>query len=86
MREDGFSPREALRTFLVEVVSRFLCSPQYTLAAGNLIGLLRGFDAAGNSGKVAAGWQGVRTVRSGLRQKFYPSPLLLSLGRQKASP
>jgi len=41
------------------VVSRFLCSPQYTLAAGNLIGLLRGFDAAGNSGKVAAGWQGV---------------------------
>jgi hypothetical protein len=56
------------------------------LVAGNQIGLLRGFDAAGNGGKVAAGWQGVRTVRSGLRQKFYPSPLLLSLGRQKARP
>jgi len=29
------------------------------LVAGNQIGLLRGFDAAGNGGKVAAGWQGV---------------------------
>lgn len=63
---EGFTAERALFLFLVEAVVQVFRCQQGQLVAGNQVGLLGGFDAAGDGDQITAGNQGDVAARQEL--------------------